>query len=315
MTIAHGSRVLCVIGLVATGGCGGGGGGGDPTIPVVQAFTSWSAVQPNSTVTAQGMSQTTSANFTVAANGDVTVTSISPFSTVDTAASSATLSFGASRQLIALQINAPAGNVSWNTTVLGGGNIACGSGQCTATKDAGTSEAVLIDPYSAVGWNYQSFGVWQTGTNTSGTFGTTSFGAPTPVGGLPTVGGATYNGLAAGVYVAPGGALFGTSANMSATVTFQNRSVAFTTSNTSIATASGTVTPAPELNLSGTLTYPNGGTQFTGAVATPPGNPGFQLSGTATGRFYGPAAQEIGGVYSLTGTGLQSMGGGFGGKQ
>jgi hypothetical protein len=41
-----------------------------------------------------------------------------------------------------------------------------------------------------------------------------------------------------------------------------------------------------------------------------------QLTGTATGRFYGPLAEEIGGVYSLNGAGpLQSMGGGFGGKK
>jgi len=34
-----------------------------------------------------------------------------------------------------------------------------------------------------------------------------------------------------------------------------------------------------------------------------------------TGRFYGPTAQEIGGVFSLKGTGPQTMLGGFGGKQ
>ena len=62
------------------------------------------------------------------------------------------------------------------------------------------------------------------------------------------------------------------------------------------------------MNLTGTLTYSAGSNQFTGAVA----NSGSTLSGTATGRFYGPAAQEIGGTFGLTGAGLSAYGGGFG---
>jgi hypothetical protein len=313
MRIFYG-RILWVT-ILLLGGCGGGGGGGQPNLPVasVQPFTSWSAVQPNSKVTAQGMSQTMAATFTVAPNGDVTITSISPFSTVDTGASSATHTFGSSRQLTGLQINAPAGSVSWDSTLLGGGSVSCSNGVCTASR--GSSEAATIDPYF-VGWNYQSFGVWQTGPTTSGTFGAMSFGAPTPVGGLPTNVILIYNGLTAGVYVDATGRVFGTSASMSATVDFgPARSVAFSTSGTQVSTASGTTTLTPDLNLTGALNF-SGSNQFTGTVKTNPVDPTFKLSGTATGRFYGPAAQEIGGVYNLTGTGpLQSMGGAFGGKK
>ncbi len=187
------AHLLWLTAIVALGGCGGGGGGGDGGSgemrpPATQSFTSWSAVQPNSKVAAQGMSQTITGTVTVAPNGDVTVTSSGPFSAVDTSASSATLTFGASRQLTALQIDAPAGAVSWDSTVLGGGTVGCGNGQCTASKNSGATEAVTIDPYALVGWNYQSFGVWQTGAATSGpvTFGAMSFGAPTPINALPT---------------------------------------------------------------------------------------------------------------------------------
>lgn len=311
-SIVRRGRVPWLAAIVLLSGCagGGGGGGGQPNVPVVQPFTSWSAVQPNSKVTAQGMSQTTAATFTVDINGDVTIASISPFSAVDTNASSATLTFGASRQLTGLQINAPVGSVSWDTAD-------CGSGVCTASKDLGASEALTIDPYSEL-WNYQSFGVWQTGTATggtfSGTFGAISFGAPTPVGGLPSSGTLDYTGLTAGVYVNATGQLFGTSANMSATVDFgPARSVTFSTTGTVLSTASGAQTNRPELDMMGTLSF-NGSPQFTGTVNTDPSFPSFNLSGTATGRFYGPAAQEIGGVYELTGAG-QSMGGGFGGKR
>jgi hypothetical protein len=39
------------------------------------------------------------------------------------------------------------------------------------------------------------------------------------------------------------------------------------------------------------------------------------MTGTAKGRFYGPSAQEIGGTFSVTGAGVQSYGGAFGGAR
>jgi hypothetical protein len=301
--------------LALLGGCGGGGGGGEPGLPVVQPFTSWSAVQPNSTVVAQGMSQTASAGLTVAGNGDVSVTSALNFGVPpDTAASSATLTFGFSQQdLKALQLSAPAGSVSWNETVLGGGSVGCANQTCTATKDSGASEAVISNPYFN-GWNYQSFGVWQTGPSTNATFGMMSFGAPTPVSGMPSGLTATYTGRAIGVYTGSGNELFGMAADLSTTVEFDIRRVTFTTVNTTLSRANingpGTDVQRGDLNLSGSATYAAGTAQFAVGVTTQ----NTQLSGIATGRFYGPAAQEIGGVYQLSGSG-QSMGGGFGGKR
>ena len=84
----------------------------------------------------------------------------------------------------------------------------------------------MIDPFATnVGWNYQSFGVWQTSASPGGpmTFGAMSFGAPTPINALPTMGTATYNGLTAGVYVDPAGRLYGTSATMTTTVDFASK--------------------------------------------------------------------------------------------
>ena len=79
---------------------------------------------------------------------------------------------------------------------------------------------------------------------------------------------------------------------------------------------SGTVSAAAFLNLNGTLAYAQGSNQFTGNVTAP----GVALHGSATGRFYGPAAQELGGTYRLTpddpfGNPRATMMGGFGGKR
>jgi hypothetical protein len=223
----------------------------------------------------------------------------------------------------ALQFTTPSGSVSWDATVTGGGTIACGGGTCTASKSG--AEGLFIDPYATsfpakpAAWEYQSFGVWTTTAGTSGTFGAISFGAPTLVGAMPTNLIATYTGLTAGVYVNPAGRIFGTAATLNATVNFDTRSVTFGTFDTVVCQAGACVLggPAPVLtpglNLSGTTTYALGATQF---VVTNLATQNGQLtSGTATGRFYGLAAEEIGGVYSLRGAGVEAMGGAFGGKR
>jgi hypothetical protein len=141
-----------------------------------------------------------------------------------------------------------------------------------------------------------------------------SFGSPTAVVALPIAGTATYSGLSSGIYINQPGAVFVLGAKMQSTVDFgPARSVAFSTTDTTLSLTSGSPPlAAPALDLTGNLSIAVGSNQFTGPV-TAPGTPG--LAGTATGRFYGPTAQEIGGVFALKGTGPQTMLGGFGGKQ
>jgi C-lobe and N-lobe beta barrels of Tf-binding protein B len=78
----------------------------------------------------------------------------------------------------------------------------------------------------------------------------------------------------------------------------------------------GAETTRADLRLSGTLNYALGVNSFTGNLTTAHTNVNDRLNGPAAGRFYGPSAQEIGGVYRLTRTGsVESMLGGFGGKR
>jgi C-lobe and N-lobe beta barrels of Tf-binding protein B len=67
------------------------------------------------------------------------------------------------------------------------------------------------------------------------------------------------------------------------------------------------------------LTYAAGSSQFTGPVTAPGVPTGGGLAGIANGSFYGPTAQEIGGVFSLNNTvtsgSREAIVGGFGGKR
>ena len=70
----------------------------------------------------------------------------------------------------------------------------------------------------------------------------------------------------------------------------------------------------PDLNLSGAATWASDSTDFKGTMKAANG-----LSGEMKGRFYGPAAEEIGGVYGLSGQDTKGQEihyvGGFGGQR
>jgi hypothetical protein len=124
-------------------------------------------------------------------------------------------------------------------------------------------------------------------------------------------GAVTFTGGASGYYVDASKLGYVTNSVMVAAVTFNNRSVAFTTSNTSIAGGPGAPQiSAPSLDMSGTLSYAAGTNAMTGTATTTNG-----MSGNMNGKFYGPALNEVGGTYAVTGSGIGSMVGGFGGKR
>jgi hypothetical protein len=184
-------------------------------------------------------------------------------------------------------------------------------------------------------WNYQSFGYWLVvGPAASTIAGAMSFGNPTPVASVPASGTATYTGASGGTYVDPTGAVFIHQAQMFASADFLARTVSFQTSGTQTAPVVGLAMPAPaafsanpslNINLMTTPPYLAGTNQFSGTVQAP----GFAgtivtptLSGTMTGKFYGPGVgptltpAEIGGVFFLkAAAGPETMLGAFGGKQ
>jgi hypothetical protein len=219
-------------------------------------------------------------------------------------AGSLRLTYNGSGTVSAINFSTPSASASFN-------DVTCQLGVCGA--DTATSTVVGIDA-KTIGWNYQTFGIWlQRPSPTTFQAGAMSAGAVTPANAVPTSGPANFSGIASGFYVNQSGAAFVTTAEMTAAVDFGARSVLFATDDTRITNLDGSGLPssAGQLNLSGNLTYDPVPNRFTGAVNTQD----TTLNGSATGRFYGPQAQEMGGTYGLTGAGPSRMIGAFGAKK
>jgi C-lobe and N-lobe beta barrels of Tf-binding protein B len=299
------SRTIVMSLTAAIAGCGGGGGGGSSPPPIVDApFTSWQAVQPNTRYKIPGISQT--ASGAMSGSGTVTSATLAP---VDTAASTVQVTYNSSGVPSAITINTPQSNVTFDNS--SGNSLNCSGGSCLGSTP--TAAGGTIDPI-AVGWNYQTFGFWaQAPTSATWISGAISVGAPTPASAVPTTGMTTFTGASAGFYVDSVGNINATAANMTANADFGARSIGFATSNTVLVPVTGGgATAYSGLDLSGNLTYSAGTNGFSGAVKTSDNS----LNGTATGQFYGPNAQEIGGTYGLSaGSSVSHMLGAFGGKR
>jgi hypothetical protein len=286
------------------GGCGGGNvQGGASGASVVRPFIAFDQVRPGDTIEANGISQ--SANATVDESGAVVSLTVNPTDNQ----SRVRLSYGEGMQLSRVAGSTLHSETDWS----GSGQIACEAIACDTVNDRA---AGLLANAPELGWNYQSFGYWvESAGSTSAVIDAVTLGSATDFNAMPVSGTANYSGLAAGTYVDATGWPSDYAASMAATVDFgAARSVSFSTTRSLILPlGSEDVIAAPELNLAGTLSISPSANGFSGAVSTT--GPSVNLTGTLTGRFYGPNAEEMGGVFALTGSGTEGLLGGFGAKR
>ena len=145
--------------------------------------------------------------------------------------------------------------------------------------------------------DYVSFGTWLS-PNAAGTLVTASAfyvgGDETLSSSLPLSGQAVYRGRAAGLYASTfDGAAF-TSATLTGSIDFGNRTIGLSTTDTvGILLPSGFEVASPLVNWSGNGSI-SGGT-FSGALTQNNG-----ASGSFSGHFFGPSGEGIGGVFNST---------------
>lgn len=192
-----------------------------------------------------------------------------------------------------------------------------GGGQVYAYRSSnGLQSALAVNP-NYFDWSYQSFGVWnKASSNGSGTVSAGTFGTVITQGAsIPKTGSAIYSGVAGGMAAVGSNNAFYVTADMMAITNFATRSILFSTYNSAASSSpTGYYNYVSGLDLSGTLTYTSNTNSFSGTVSNLGGGGIPATRGTASGQFYGPSAQEIGGVFALK-TGNAGYIGGFGGKR
>lgn len=276
--------------------CGGGNGGGVP------AFTGWSAIQPGSTVAAKGVSQDAAYSYSpvtgkVEAIGGLLVLTDS----------SANVTLDADGFLSKLVLETPATTLNFDLFAdLGDGFIA-------ATNTTFLPAAIIANP-DFFGYEYQTFGVWDTDATALNSFtGSFSAGAPTAGWNIPTTSTARFAGNLAGLYVDPDGDAYFAFGEVNVDANFSSQTLAFATDNTYITPDLFSTIARPDLDLSGTLSYAPGTNSFTGNDLI---SAGGTLTGSTTGQFYGPNAEELGGIFFLRGTtAVESYNGAYGAIQ
>jgi hypothetical protein len=312
MQTVPGKRIALLSVSLALSACGGGGGGTAPspapTPLATTAFTKWSAVQPGVTYKADGLGQ----EVTGTASGGQFV-AIAPSGVAD--GYSAYLTFDSALELSQLTLTTPdpslvvldkaaAGTTFADLTLTPGT-----SPQFVGARNS-TSVAVMAKPID-LGWDYQTFGIWETGRDslTSRKFGAMSVGNNAGTA-IPGSGTATFAGYATGSYVITAGTGTTVFADLTVDANFGTQTLIFNTANTQTSSDWVTFTAKSDLNLNGTLKYAAGTNSFTGPV-----NSNGGLAGNSTGQFYGPNAEELGGVFLLQGSGVETYAGAYGAKQ
>ena len=181
------------------------------------------------------------------------------------------------------------------------------SPEYSALRGVPAEPAAVAPAAASLGHQYQSFGLWNEPVDAfRGQITVWSQGQPTPAQGIPASGTASFQGRLSGVYVSPSGVGATAASDLKVSADFGARSLGFASSGS---TVNGT--PAPNLDLRGTLTYVPGQGRFSGSLANASGS----LRGSTNGQFYGPRAEELGGAFAAAGAGAERFVGAYGAKR
>lgn len=140
-----------------------------------------------------------------------------------------------------------------------------------------------------------AFGLWGLGDQAGGALGGFAFGNLTPATAIPVTGSASFNGTVTGMGLANNGnTIYALQGDTQINANFSNQSV--TTKLTNLNTmnvSTSALGSLPDLTGNSAIS----GNAYSGAIS------GGGLTGTMTGNFYGPAAQETAGIWQAAGGG------------
>lgn len=304
MKAGTGRKISILAATLLLSACGGGGGGSvSPPGSAVVTFTSWRDDVAGKTVKVDGGGKQVSYVYQGGAISSVTEQGYGNVT--------AYFTFDAGSNLTHLTLTS-----SVTEADFGGGQISTlAKDNDFVTAKSTSGEAIISNPASTF-WDYQSFGVWETYTASGGEYGAMSVGRTTVGMDIPATGSAAFTGKVVGSYVDVSGQGHTALANLTVGVNWGTQSMTFDTTNTEISSnwSSSPFTPKPELDITGMMTYAPGTNGFTSNDLSTAGaiTGELKLTGSSTGQFYGPNAEELGGVFFLQGTGVETYSGAYG---
>ena len=283
--------------------CGGGSSSSTtttstPSTPTtIELFTAWSATTANGPV-----AMTDGSSSTIDLLGNISQSDSN---------GSATFTRDANNNYTLISPTASAGNSAIFSAALGDTlQSSFTSANTTTLNKAQTTIGLFANP-STFSFDYQTYGIWGSYGIATGNSFALSDGSASPTSAIPATGGLTFTGGSTGYFVDTNKFAYLTNATMVGTLSFNNRTIIFTTTNTVIQGApNGNVSANTNLNMTGVITYIAGTNNFIGTVTTTSG-----MTGKINGKFYGPGVNEIGGTYAVYGAGIGSLVGSFGGKR
>lgn len=179
--------------------------------------------------------------------------------------------------------------------------------------DGDEADGMIYDPEVTSPWDYQTMATWVVTDESAGTgrLGAISVGNHTANASIPITSSATFSGKAEGIYLDDAHNFHGVSSDAALTADFVNKTVSFATSNSKIHDLDYKIADQSksDLDLTGTFSYSSAVNNLTASSLS---STSGWTGGTASAKFYGPNAEEIGGVFSIRGTGKEAYEGAFG---
>ena len=150
----------------------------------------------------------------------------------------------------------------------------------------------------SIALTYVQYGHWRRASTTSGVTSSNDtyvvFGSRTPGSAVPRTGSAAYSTVLDGTYVNKNG-VYEVDGAGSLTANFGAGTIGYSATLTGTREGGGTNIAFGTLTGTGSIAFRNAGFKGTGTT----NGSGFKLD--VNGNFYGPAAEEIGGIFHLTG--------------
>lgn len=329
MSIQLNNAVIAASACVALFGCGGGGGGGGSGSPASTPTNTFSPQPVGTNVTLRNPTNTQTMTAYSILAADPAPLGVRPVSLAEDTEFSVTFRPGTTNPTTNFQVTTAIASPSMGVSLTQ--TFTTENGLSLTVNDANMIQRVFVLPnpppnpaHSALITNvpgnspnlsYQLFGLWSSSQSTPNHgVGVFSVGnVVTQATAIPTSASAVFNGTMSGfvdtnVNTTAADTFFFFTARVRAEAFFADRRVEFTSSNTLLRNdLAATATPVlnASFDLAGTLRWTAGVNKFQGTVSN------GALTGTATGRFYGPNAEELGGVLHAT-DGNRQMAGAFG---